>query len=252
MKKNKFLVVVPVYNSEKWIGKCLESILTQTYKNYTLVVVDDCSTDNTPKIIKSIWDKYGQSFKSVRNKKRTHSPVGNFVKDIELCPGNKEDIIVTVDGDDWLYSNDVLEYMNGVYVNRSVWLTYGSFTSVSKTMENYCKPFGLVWRYRRWGSWCTSHLRTLKRKVFDEINKDDLKDMTTGEYYTQYGDACYMYPAIEISGHRHIKFVEKILYVYNDLNSLCQIDDINTIGDVHREMRQEIKKRPQYQRIVTL
>lgn len=40
-------VVVPSYNSEKYIGDCIKSILSQSYSNFELIVVDDCSTDNT-------------------------------------------------------------------------------------------------------------------------------------------------------------------------------------------------------------
>ena len=50
--KNKFIVVVPLYNAEKWIGKCLRSLSLQTYKNYECVVIDDCSSDNSFNIAK--------------------------------------------------------------------------------------------------------------------------------------------------------------------------------------------------------
>ena len=51
--ENHFLILVTVYNAEKYIRDCINSIMTQTYKNYTLLIIDDCSTDNTARIIKS-------------------------------------------------------------------------------------------------------------------------------------------------------------------------------------------------------
>ena len=248
--RNHFLIVVPVYNAEKYIEKCLLSILTQTYKNYTLVVVDDCSTDKTTEIINSIYRKH-KNFKVHTNEKRIHSPLGNFVKGIQLCPGSPEDIIVTVDGDDRLYDNGVLAYLNIVYQNPEIWLTYGSFTSVSKRMEKYCYPIRIIQTYRRKGSWRTSHLRTLKRKLFVQIDDIDLRDTTTGEYYTHYSDAAYMYPAIEMAGFLHSKFIKKILYVYNDENPWCQLEDIY-VADTHKEMRHEIKARTIYPRVESL
>lgn len=214
-----FLVVVTVYNSENYIEGCIRSILNQNYKNFKLVVVDDCSTDNTTKIIKSIG-----RFNYHKNTIRIGSAVANIVKGIKMCPGSKEDVIVIVDGDDRLYDNDVLGYLNGVYQNPDVWLTYGQFTSVSKKMENYCQPLTDTRRYRRYGKWTTSHLKTMKRGLWDKIKDWDLRDRSMN-YFKRFEDIAYMYPAVEMAGLKHIKFIRKILYVYNDRNSLCSLNE---------------------------
>jgi len=49
-------IIMPAYNCEGFIGVALESVLSQTYKNWEVIVVDDCSTDNTPKVVKSYTD----------------------------------------------------------------------------------------------------------------------------------------------------------------------------------------------------
>ena len=55
-------IVVPMYNSEKYIGECLDSILAQTFKDYEVVIVDDCSTDKSCDVVKSYMPKFkGQS-----------------------------------------------------------------------------------------------------------------------------------------------------------------------------------------------
>lgn len=50
-------VVVPVYNAERYIGKCVESIQSQTYENLEIILVDDCSTDNSLKLCKQYASK---------------------------------------------------------------------------------------------------------------------------------------------------------------------------------------------------
>ena len=47
MKNKKISIIVPVYNSEKFLAKCLDSILAQTYDNLEVVIVNDGSTDNS-------------------------------------------------------------------------------------------------------------------------------------------------------------------------------------------------------------
>ena len=52
-------VIIPLYNAEKYIGDCLDSILAQTLTNFEVIVVDDCSTDSSPAIVESYREKFG-------------------------------------------------------------------------------------------------------------------------------------------------------------------------------------------------
>ena len=51
-------VIIPLYNAEKYIGECLDSVLAQTFQNFEVIVVDDCSTDNSVAIVESYMTKF--------------------------------------------------------------------------------------------------------------------------------------------------------------------------------------------------
>lgn len=249
MIENKFLIVSPTYNVAPYIEKCMMSAINQTYRNFEYIVVDDCCTDGTTDIIRKIQREH-PGIKVRRNSVRTESPLGNFKLGIDLCAGDKEDIIITLDGDDWLYDNHVLEYLNEVYQDPDIWMTYGQFTSASGKMHGTCRQVLDTRRYRRYcNEWLTGHLRTIKRKLWNRIRVQDMRDRH-GRYYVYYPDAAYVYPAIEMAGLRHSKFIDRILYVYNDLNPLCSADDWQT--KPHKDMRlvyaisKEIRRKKPY------
>ena len=60
MKNNPAIsIVIPLYNAEKYIADCLESVLAQTFRNFEVIIVDDCSTDNSRAIVESYIPKFG-------------------------------------------------------------------------------------------------------------------------------------------------------------------------------------------------
>lgn len=68
MLKDKVSIVMPSYNTAKYIGESIESVLNQTYANWELIIVDDCSTDNTDEIVnKYLEDKRIRYIKNATN-----------------------------------------------------------------------------------------------------------------------------------------------------------------------------------------
>ena len=54
---NQVDIIIPVYNSQKYINKTIKSVFKQTYKNWKLIIIDDASTDGTIKIVEEICKK---------------------------------------------------------------------------------------------------------------------------------------------------------------------------------------------------
>ena len=53
LKNFSFRIVIPFFNAERYIGKCIKSIKSQSFKNFTVHLFDDCSTDNSFEVAKS-------------------------------------------------------------------------------------------------------------------------------------------------------------------------------------------------------
>ncbi len=83
--KHKVSVFIPVYNTEKYIGKAIRSVLEQTYTDFELIILDDCSNDNTHQIISQIA-KQDNRIKIFRNKENL-GMMANWNKGISLCKG---------------------------------------------------------------------------------------------------------------------------------------------------------------------
>lgn len=102
MEKEELVsIIVPVYNVEKYLEKCLESIINQTYKNLEIICIDDGSPDNSIDILNKFSEK-DPRIKIIRQKNRGLSGARNTGINI-----SKGKYITFVDSDDWIENNMV-------------------------------------------------------------------------------------------------------------------------------------------------
>ena len=102
----KVSLIVPVYNSEEYIGKCLDSILNQTYQNFEILVVNDGSKDNSWKIIEDYKNKYPDKIVAINQENK-----GVAVTRNETVRKASGDYIMFVDNDDFLDKDYIETFM---------------------------------------------------------------------------------------------------------------------------------------------
>lgn len=219
--EKSMVIIVPSYNNEKWYQKNLDSVFSQNYQNYRLVYINDASTDNTYSLVKDYIKKNNQEHKVtlIKNPTRQGS-LANQYNAIHSC--NDNDIIIILDGDDWLANPNVLKYINGIYKDNDVWLTYG-----------HCRhyPSGALAQGRpmpdeviKNSSFRTVfpmpfyHLRTFYAWLFKKIKKKDLLD-SSGNFFAMSGDVATMMPMVEMAKN-HFMFISEVLYIHNAANPL--------------------------------
>lgn len=232
---NHFKIIVPLYNVEKWIKYCIRSIKTQTHTDFECIIIDDISTDNSQELIKNEI-KEDNRFRLIVNTEKKYA-LKNIHDALIECSPDDEDIVVTVDGDDWLANKDVLKTVNNIYQTNECWMTYGSYAEYpSKARGKFAKQIPQqvidMNSFRR-HKWCSSHLRTFKHHLWKSINKKDLVNPETGRFIKAAWDLAFMFPMLEMCGNKS-HFIDKILYIYNRGNPLNE-DKVNHSVQLNEE-----------------
>lgn len=158
----KVSIIVPVYNTEKYLKRCLESIINQTYKNIEIICINDGSTDGSEKILREYASKENRMIvKTVQN--GGVSRARNIA--IKESTGN---FIMFIDSDDYIELNMVEEMLKTIQKRKADIVRCTNFLE---------REDGTVEKIEEY---------TIKNKLIekDEINKDILLDIITGRMLT--------------------------------------------------------------------
>ena len=243
-EKNKFIFVIPFYNCSAWIQKCIKSVKRQKYKNFKCFLIDDMSTDGSSDVVKKIIQNDSR-FKLIMNKEKKYA-LGNIAYILNEKDIKKDDVIILMDGDDWLSSAGVLSRLNDEYV-KDVFMTYGSYVYSPigrKGSEPSKYPDDIIKNnlFRR-DSWRASHLRTFKYHLWKKLNQEDLKE--NAQYFEMTYDQAIMLPLLEMSSERS-RYIPEVLYVYNKQNPL-NVDKIK--AKKQSDLAEKIRNKKPYQRV---
>jgi hypothetical protein len=122
-----------------------------------------------------------------------------------------EDIVIELDGDDFLLNSDVVGDIRKIYLDKKVWLTNGSFMYSNGDIgfSQKCNP-----NTARKDPFRFSHLRTWKSFLWKATPKDYLRD-DNGEYFKSAADVAYTLSLLELAGEENYRFLPNLYYVYN-------------------------------------
>ncbi len=216
-----FVIIIPSYNNSAFCEKNLHSVFEQKYQNFRVIYIDDCSTDDTFTKVQALVDKAGQNQRvTLLHNEKNRGSLANFYYAIHSCKDNE--IIVALDGDDFLAHELVLAKLNRVYTKENAWLTYGNYLDYPSFKQEVvtCKKIAdSVVRQNRFrkAPWVSSHLRTFYASLFKKIKLEDF--LYNGRFYPMAGDLAMMYPLLEMAG-KHSVFIPDVLYLYNRTNPL--------------------------------
>ena len=184
--------------------RCFESLVAQAGRNWGAVVVDDASTNGFGAYAEVLLGSFRRQVTLVRNERRRGGLYNTWNAIVNFC-ANPDSVIITLDADDALIGEHVLDRILGEYETGAD-ATVGSMLRLDKEASypvNFDNP-------RWWDSNVWQHLRTFRKRIFDAIDVEDFK--IDGEWIGVATDWAFMVPIIEMaSSPRHIA---ENLYLY--------------------------------------
>lgn len=210
MEKHKISVIIPVYNVDMYIEKCLDSIINQTYKNLEIILIDDGSTDGSGKKCDSYACKDNR-IKVIHQKNCGLSAARN--RGLDVATG---EYIVFADSDDWIEPN-MYSCLIQQLIENNADIVYCGFYVEKGTSEVHTLPTCFVERQKDFqgkvirSDWLYSVVwnKMFKKSIIEKTRFNTMLD------YSE--DAFFLY---EISKNTNsVYFFNKPLYHYNKMNS---------------------------------
>ena len=209
-------VLVPVYNVENYIERCILSIFNQSYDNLEIIIVDDCTPDNSMSVVQRIMDEYPKRQLQTKIVRHEHNEGLAVTRNTGLDNATG-DYVMFVDSDDWLDNNTVSECMQiiekedvGVLVFNSIQV-YNNFNKLTQfysynTKEEYI--YNIIARkcpVNVWG-------KLYKRTIFGNNEARFIPGINNGEDYVTLPRIIYYSSSVV--------FTDKPYYHYNKTNEL--------------------------------
>jgi glycosyltransferase involved in cell wall biosynthesis len=142
-KESLVSVIMPVYNGALFLSDTIQSILNQTYENFELLILDDCSTDNSIEIIKSFNDKRIRLYQNIENE--------GYIKGLNFLAQNSQgEYIARNDQDDISLPDRIYKQLRLFKKKPKLSIVGGQIKTFGKSLKKISYPTNL--------SDCRSHL----------------------------------------------------------------------------------------------
>jgi len=213
MNQTQFVFVVPTYNSSKTLKQSLFSVFAQSYHDWKMIVIDDCSDDQTSEHIQGLFELSGNKDKLTLIKNDCKKwEVENTLIGLSHCSDN--DVVLRLDLDDFLIDNQALEILNQIYESNTqldvVWSAHRWFYDDELTFRNISGPLQKgVDPYEH--QWVSSHLKSFRKSLLNDVKDENYRNQY-GCYFQRIGDQVFMLPALKKA--REYMYVPLPFYAY--------------------------------------
>ena len=156
----KISVIIPVYNVEKYLSRCLDSIILQTYENLEIICVNDGSTDNSAKILAD----YAQKDKRIRIITQENKGLsGARNSGVAVMSG---DYFTFIDSDDWLQLGTYQKFINVLQKEKQT-IDIFVFNGFQYLWDKYltAPTFTKIFNIKEWGNFTQSNFKSIRHHL---------------------------------------------------------------------------------------
>lgn len=200
MIKGKVSVITPLYKSEKYIRETIRSVQNQTYENWEMLCIDDCSPDNTADIVKEI-QKQDQRVKYLKRDKNYGTPAFGRNFGLEKAEG---EYITFLDHDDTFEPNKFAEMIQYMEDQKVDFLVSNIYLYSDLDQKNEGMAWGNVLNFTQkdfvprllWRNFVPPNSTMTRRSIFDKVGNFDTTIKGVDDYDMWYRLSRASVPAI--------------------------------------------------------
>jgi glycosyltransferase involved in cell wall biosynthesis len=210
-----FSIIIPTYNSEKTLHKCLESVVNQSFKDFEILIIDGVSTDHTLEIAKSFNDNRIKI--SLEKDEGIYDAMN---KGVRLAQGKW---LYFLGSDDVLYDSDVLSDIV-IFIEKNIQVDFVYGDVIFKKNQNvYAGEFDRV-------KLCFQNICHqaifYKKNLFKILGLYNLKYKIWADW--DFNMRCFLHPDI------NIKYIDRIIAIFNDEDGISAIEKIDNLLEKER------------------
>lgn len=210
----KYAIIVPNcnndrgnYNDKTFLRNCIDSILDQTYKDFELIIVDDCSSDTSVETIKSYSDK---RIHLIQNKRKRYNGGSRNVGIDYALEHFDFNYFCFLDSDDWWKDNEVLKIINDTLYNQEM-ITLAcemiGKDGVMYTSKNKPTCYEDLYSINN-NLWCTAWARVIRKDKIVYFCEDTLME-----------DRVWTYRLADNIDFKNVSTIGKVCYCWNRMNT---------------------------------
>jgi glycosyltransferase involved in cell wall biosynthesis len=216
--RQNFSIVSCERNAGAAALKCLDSVYHQRYDRRLVkhVFIDDASDDGTHELILGWLENHPEN--NVHYIRQQERKGGTYNTLLGFRLAEAETLVVELNGDDWLAGRGTLAFLNRVYADPGVWMTYNTLCYENGFPALWARPVReeVVARngFREMDEWMTSAPHTFRRGLFNHLHEETFRDPETRDYWESADDQAIYLAMLELAG-RHARHLYRVTYVYN-------------------------------------
>lgn len=196
---HRFHIIIP-FGERSLLARCLTSLKAQVYSNYTCTLVDDCCDGKNAVNLITEMGLNKNRIRYLRNTSKGYA-LTSHIKATDTLQARPDDIILHLDGDDWLAHPHVLWQLNRIYCDPTIQSTYGNICAITSWKSRDFREYAHVEMSRRW-----SMAQDAPEAIIEPSRRRTREEVRNGWEYAPWGPTFRSFRYVQWLAHNRDTF----------------------------------------------